>query len=366
MASLLACAPLGGCYLGHVAAGHLRLLWAREPVDAVLADPATPPELRARLALVEEARAFARDLGLDVGGQYTSYVAIPGDRVVTSVVATRPGEVEPAGFTFPLVGTVPYKGFFDLGRAQAEAARLRERGLDVCLVAVPAYSTLGWTDDPLTTPLVERGEPGQLVETVIHELVHATVFWRSEPDLNESAARFVGEEGSVRFAADNGGDAAHERARVAEARRVATALLAFRDRVAALYAREPDGPARTRERARLEARAREELAALPLTTRDPAQIARDVRLNDACLALRGTYAADLPRHERLLAALGGDLHAYVAHLVAARDADDPRAAVFGAPPAAVKGSPRPESASRALRLTGRRSPGPGAARRSPR
>ena len=85
-----------GCYLSHVTAGQARLLSAREPIEKLLDDPDTPAELRAQLRLVQEARSYARDLGLEVGGQYTSYVAWPGDRVVTIVVTARAGEVEPA------------------------------------------------------------------------------------------------------------------------------------------------------------------------------------------------------------------------------------------------------------------------------
>ncbi len=106
--------------------GQIRLLRAREPIDALLADPDTPAELRERLSVVEEVRAYASGLGLEVDGNYTSYVPWPGDRVVTTVVATEPGSVEPAGFWFPLVGTLPYKGFFEPERAEAEAERLRE------------------------------------------------------------------------------------------------------------------------------------------------------------------------------------------------------------------------------------------------
>ena len=136
LAALLA-AP--GCYYTHLAAGQTRLLLARRPLEAALADPALEPALRAQLALVREVRGFAPGIGLRLGGQYTSYAAWPGDRVVTSVVTTRPGEIEAAPFRFPIVGRVPYKGFFDAARAEGEAERLRARGWDVCLVPVPAY-----------------------------------------------------------------------------------------------------------------------------------------------------------------------------------------------------------------------------------
>src|SRR5262245_1453508 len=68
LASLPGLLAMPGCYLGHVAAGQLRLLAARRPIDKVIADPATPEDLRERLALAAQARELARDLGLEVGG----------------------------------------------------------------------------------------------------------------------------------------------------------------------------------------------------------------------------------------------------------------------------------------------------------
>jgi predicted aminopeptidase len=164
-----------GCYLGHVANGQVRLLWARTPVEEVANDSSTPPALLEQLARVAEVRRFAAELGLDVGDQYTSYAAWPGDALVTTVVATRPGEVEPLTSWFPIVGSVPYRGYFDVERAAAYADGLRADGLDVCVLPVRAYSTLGWFDDPLTGPML-RQEPPVLVETVLHDLLHVSVF----------------------------------------------------------------------------------------------------------------------------------------------------------------------------------------------
>lgn len=300
----------------------------------MLADPTTPDALRESLVLVDDARALASRLGLEVGERYRSYAPWPGDRVVTIVVATRPGEVEPAGFWFPVVGRVPYKGFFDPTRAEAEAQRLAEAGQDTCVVPVSAYSTLGWFDDPVTQPMLRAG-PGRLVETLIHELVHATIFAPSQPEFNEGIASFVGQEASVRFFTERDGPgserAQEARRRVDDDRAIAGVRLALRERVSELYHDEPAGAMRHQDRARLEARSREALAALPLTTRDPATLSREARLNDACLSLAGTYAADLERYALRLEALGGDLAGLVEAARAASEAPDPRAALLGPP-----------------------------------
>jgi predicted aminopeptidase len=322
-----------GCYLGHLAAGQVRLLCAREPLDAARARSDLAPGVRERLDLVPDVRAFAATLGLDVGAQYTSYAPWPDDRIVTAVISTRPGEIEPAGAWFPIVGTVPYKGFFSRERAEREAEGLRAEGRDVCLAAVPAYSTLGWLDDPVTQPML-RGEPGELVEMLVHELVHRTVFVAGDANFNEGLATFVGQEASVEFAARRAGaesaEARHERTRVAEDRTVSEILGATRARIAALYADAPAGPERDAARARLGEEARAALAALPLTTRDAAALAARARLGDACLALEGTYTADLARYARRRDALGG-LAPLVAAARAAARTPAPRVALLGPP-----------------------------------
>jgi predicted aminopeptidase len=323
---------LPGCYLTHLARGQARLMMASRPIERVLADPETDPELRASLTLVQQARAYAADLGLEVGDQFTSYVPWAGDRLVTSVVATRPGEIDPAGFWFPLVGTVPYKGFFDVERARSEAAGLREQGLDVCLVPVPAYSTLGWFADPVTGPLVRMG-PGSLVETVIHELVHATVFASSAADFNEGVATFIGQEGALRFfQRDPGPDGealTAERRQLADERAMAHAVSELRAEIAELYAQTPPGPERDAARAALGEQGREQLAALPLSSEAAHRRAARIALNDACLALAGTYEDDLGRYASRLEELGGDLEAFVATAREAARAPDPRAALLG-------------------------------------
>ena len=326
---------LPGCYYGHLAVGQARLLLASRSVESILADPETPAELATRLEHVQEVVAFAADLGLSVDGQYRSYVEWPGDQVVTTLVATLPGQITPSDFWFPLIGHAPYKGFFDPERAAREAEALANDGYDTCLVPVIAYSTLGWFEDPLTGPMVRQSLP-RLAETVLHELVHATVFVASQPDFNEGLATFIGQEAAVRFAArqepDDDGEA-RVRTRVREDREVAAVLERFRTRITELYEDAPAGSDLSETRATLEAATRAELGALPLTTRDPARLAEAVWLNDACQALSGTYQADLARWSAVLEATGGDLPALVERVREAADDHDPRAAILDPEPA---------------------------------
>ena len=311
-----------GCYYTHLASGQVRMLVARRDVGAMIADPETPENLRQQLELAQRVRVYAADLGLDVDGQYTSFVDWPGDRVITTVVATRPGEIDAARFRFPLAGSVPYKGFFDEERARSEAEKLSSQGLDTCLFPIAAYSTLGWFDDPVTAPML-RQRRGRLVETILHELVHASVYVPDEPEFNEGIATFIGQEAAIRFQQDPG-EREEERRRGEDDRSVNDALVAFRERVAELYMGSDAGAQRDTARLALESQTRQEIASLDLATRDAKKLLERVRLNDACQALTGTYHGDLTRYGERLRELESDLRAFLEGARRAAEEPDPR------------------------------------------
>jgi predicted aminopeptidase len=306
-----------GCYYSHLASGQLKLLWRRQPIAEAAVDPAYPKQVRDLLGLVESIRSFGRELGLRVDDQYTSFVDWPGDRVVTTLVRTRPGSLEAVPNWFPIVGSLPYKGYFDREWAEAEATRLREdEGFDVCVSAISAYSTLGWFADPITTPMLERGT-ASLVETVLHELVHATAFLRDEADFNESVAQFIGQRAAIQFFERRRAegfldlpDPETVRDAIADRDAMSEVILGFRSQVILIE----DVPDRVRRRSEIEVDTREKLAALPLRVYDPRTVANNARLSNACLALRGTYLDDGPRHAEVLAALDGDLSSMIARL----------------------------------------------------
>ncbi|MFK7895907.1 MAG: aminopeptidase [Myxococcota bacterium] len=323
-----------GCYYGHLASGQIKILWRRQPIKEALATPSIDPETRALLALVEPVRAYAESLGLSVGDQYTSYVDWPEDRLVTTLVRTAPNSSELVEWWFPVLGHLPYKGYFNRTWAEEEAAKLRkEDAYDVCVSGVSAYSTLGWLDDPVTTPMLKRGA-ASLVETLLHELVHATAFLPDAADFNESAAQFIGQQAAIRFFTEKrdqallaiqsaAEDDAQEtlpleipsgtkvRDAIQDRRAIAAATLRFRTSLEDL-----EGvPDRARRRGEAEDEMRDRLRELPLAVYSGERVAEKARLSDACLALGGTYAEALPDHEALFEALGGDLEAQIQRLV---------------------------------------------------
>ena len=193
-----------GAYLLRQGAGQVALLLDREPVTEVLRDPGLSPRHREKLELVAETKRFARaSLELKDPGSYEHLCRLDRDALSWVVSACPEDSLKPHTWWFPLVGAVPYKGFFDATEARDEATRLARQGLVVHVRPVEAFSLLGWIPDPLYSPMLEA-TPERLVEIVIHELTHATVFLPGQPDFNEAIATFVGRKGARAFRASAG------------------------------------------------------------------------------------------------------------------------------------------------------------------
>jgi predicted aminopeptidase len=218
LAALLG-AGLGGCssidYFSHLAKGQYGVLSARRPIEAVVSDPATDPGLRARLQLAEQARAFASDkLGLPRNGSYTVYADVGRPDVVWNVFATPEFSLQPVTHCFLIAGCVGYRGYFEQARAEAEAAELQAQGDDTYVGGVPAYSTLGWFDDPILNSMMRWGDD-TLDSTIFHELAHQRLYVKNDTAFNESFATFVEEEGLRQWRAARGlppgADTVHQR-----------------------------------------------------------------------------------------------------------------------------------------------------------
>jgi predicted aminopeptidase len=200
-----------GRYIARAAWEEGRILARRKPIGQLVGSESTDPLTRAKLRLVLDARAFAVDsVGLKAGESFTTYSQLTTDTLVLVLAGAYRDELKPYTWWFPIVGRVPYKGFFDPADAERAAQEMEARGFDVYLRPASAFSTLGWFNDPLLSTTLEL-DSASLANTVIHELTHNTFYAPGQAIFNESFANFMGARGAMWFFRSRG-DSANERA----------------------------------------------------------------------------------------------------------------------------------------------------------
>jgi len=315
--SLLLCGAVSGCgisYLAQATQGQLRLMRARRPINQVLADPTSSAQLKARLELVLDARAFAvTSLGLPDNRSYRSYSDLKRPYAVWNVVAAPEFSITPLRWCFPFAGCLSYRGYFKESSARAFAAQLAARGDDTLVAGVAAYSTLGHFADPVLNTMMRYGDL-ELVSMLFHELAHQLIYVKGDSEFNESFAVTVEEEGLRRWLEARGRSVELEDflARRAAEQEIIGALAAGRGELDTLY-HEPLSPEVMR------ARKRELLAAIGENVRRLEQQHQlhsgydawlDAGLNNAHLAAIATYSDCVPGFQRLLEQRGGDLQSF--------------------------------------------------------
>lgn len=194
---------LAGCsnlsYYSQAVGGHLQVMQAARPIDEVLADSTTGSELKVRLERVKEIREFAsRQLGLPDNQSYRSFADLGRPFVVWNVAATDELSLTPKTWCMVVVGCVSYRGFYDRQEAEQFAAELRQQGFDTTVGGVPAYSTLGYFNDPVLNTFLRFGE-AEVARLIFHELTHQLVFAEGDTAFNESLATAVENEGVRRW-----------------------------------------------------------------------------------------------------------------------------------------------------------------------
>lgn len=187
-----------GCYTVKQGWRFQKLYRSRRPVKEVVADKKTPSEVRKKLELMREILLFANKEGLLVEDAYETYIDTQGKPVSYLVHAAYPDHLELVTWWFPIVGSMPYLGFFEKKERDEEAEDLRKEGYDVSRGVALAFSSLGWFDDPVFSKMVSYSDL-DLIHTIFHELTHRTLWWPSSVKFNENLAEFVGEKLTVKF-----------------------------------------------------------------------------------------------------------------------------------------------------------------------
>jgi predicted aminopeptidase len=231
-------------YITRAGFEETRILKSRQPISRLVRDSSVAPSVRRSLRLVLDTRNFAAELGLEAKETYTAYADVGRDTLLLVLQAAPKDCICPHTWKYPIVGRIPYKGFFDLDAARREAGRFASRGYDVYLRPSSAFSTLGWFNDPLLSTALTR-DSVELAATVFHEIAHNTLYVKSATPFNESFAQMVGYRSSEAFFRTRGdtlrarqaADRWHDEVVLAD---YYSALVA---RLQALYATKPDSAA---------------------------------------------------------------------------------------------------------------------------
>ena len=318
---LAALAPLlCGCdtlrYYSQAVGGHLELMRRAAPIDEQLGRDELPAALKAKLQAVLRIRDFAsRELALPDNGSYRRYADLGRQYVVWNVFAAREFSLEPVSSCFVFAGCVGYRGYFREADAQAEAATLRAQGYDVYVGGVPAYSTLGWFDDPVLNTFIQYPEAG-LARLMFHELAHQVLYVKNDTRFNESFAVTVEQAGVERWLAQSGSDAdraTYERLQKMRNEFVAL-ILKYRATLEQYYRQDLPAEAKRLGKARLLAEMEEEYRRLKASWSGFAGYDRWFagKPNNATLASVALYTELVPAFRALLAREGGDLPRFYA------------------------------------------------------
>ena len=179
--------------------GQFSIIYHSQPISCFVTQPNVTPTQKEKIILIERIKKFTQDsLGFAPSDNYTS-VYDQGDKPLMWVVtASKKYSLTPYYWTFPVAGKVTYKGFFSQNMAEYEKQKLIQKGYDVKIRLVNAWSTLGWFNDPVMTGFLEY-DPGELSNLIIHELSHGTIYVKGNTEYNENLASFIGDQGATYF-----------------------------------------------------------------------------------------------------------------------------------------------------------------------
>ncbi|MBC86423.1 MAG: aminopeptidase [Bdellovibrionaceae bacterium] len=315
-------------YLAKTAYNHLHLMNQRVPISEALKDPSLPEKTKAKLLLAQEASAFSEDiLKLEETNNYQEFVQLERDYVSYVLSAAPVYELKTYRWKFPFVGAVPYKGYKTPEEAHVEAKTFDPNEYDTYVRGAGAYSTLGWFDDPILSSMT-RYSDYDLVNVIIHETVHATLFIKDHADFNERLATFIGNKGAELFYLKKEGENSKTLARIKDINHDEKIFSAFLskeiDDLKKWYESHKGRiDKKMKEDRLLEIKNRLKTDVLVKTRIIKYKRFLDEPLNNAKLLSLKTYVYDLSDFEKAYIKLGSDFEKLIEFAKTLEDVDDP-------------------------------------------
>ncbi|MES2139998.1 MAG: aminopeptidase [Bacteroidota bacterium] len=179
--------------------GQLTIVWNSQPIEDILQDASFPDSLKQKLKLIVEIKQYAFDsIGINESNNYSTVYNQLNKSILLTVSACEPYSFKAKEWTFPFLGAVSYKGFFNKNEATKTISTLKREGYDVDVYSPSGWSTLGWFKDPILSNMLYKSE-GQLANLIIHELTHGTIYVKNDVTFNENLANFIGDKGAENF-----------------------------------------------------------------------------------------------------------------------------------------------------------------------
>ena len=281
------------------------------PVQDVLEDPSADCSAKEKIRFIQEVKRYGEErLGLKKTKNYTTYLEVKGP-ILYAITACEKDRLNLRTWSFPIAGEVTYKGFFTQEDALREKRSLEGEGLDTFVQEVYAYSTLGWLRDPIFSSMLAQSHAA-LTNLILHEMTHATIYFKGGTDFNEQVATFIGNRGATTFLAGKCGADSEE---VREAIAMQEDDLLFSrwidqacEQLSSLYARDLPREEKLRERKKIFRSLKEDFEKIEGQFKTSCY--RDlekVELNNATLMAYRQYVHELERFEVLYADCGRDL-----------------------------------------------------------
>lgn len=315
---------LTGCgstgYYYQSAAGQLDLMSRARDIEDVLKDEQIPQSVRDRLEQVVEIRRFASEaLRLPDNESYRSYADLEREYAIWNVFAAPKLSTQAHRWCFPIVGCVVYRGYFKESDARQFAETLQEeQGLETFVAGVPAYSTLGWFDDPVTNTVLDYSET-ELAGLIFHELAHQVAYAKDDSVFNESFATTVEIEGVEHWLENQGkyGEIQDYRIRRQRDMEVVKTILAYRDRLEKIYESDHDAQWMLDRKAETIKTLKERYASMVREWQGYRGYKRwfSQDLNNAHFVAIAAYYDKVPAFEALFARYKGDWEAFYAAVV---------------------------------------------------
>jgi predicted aminopeptidase len=332
-AALMSCAALlSSCQINYIvksAYNQFAMLNSQVSLEEALKSPKLTAEQKRKIQLAQEAREFAeQSLSLKSTKNYTSFVLLDRPYVTYVVSAAPKWQLKAYKWHYPIVGSMPYKGFFNEADAKKEEESLKQENLDTYLRGVSAYSTLGWFKDPLLSSMLQYKDY-DLVNTIIHETVHATLYIKHEADFNERMAVFMGNKGAEMFYLKKEGTESPTLLTVknenADDKIFSEWLSVKLKNLEAWYQNLPPGEQSDDKRQQQFTQLQEDFKkeSLPQLKTETYKKFQNIKLNNARLLVYRTYMQDLGDFEKLYEKTGRDFKKFIEECKAFEKEKDP-------------------------------------------